>query len=243
MNCAEVKKGEYISRYLLGELDEQEIRELEEHYFSCDDCFEALKDALALRSVLQGEHREQEVRRTPIPSTWAWGGLAAAVILLVGISVILLPALQRQPERDMTEMSQLAATEAPPYEARRLRGAASEADKLFREAMVLYQEGDYAGAIPGLEAAASSDPESTKALFFLGACYLLTERPALAMESFDRVVAHGDTPYLERTRFYRTKALLRLGRLEEAREELERVVNLGGEMETEARQILDRLPR
>jgi anti-sigma factor RsiW len=44
VNCAEVQERECVERYLCGELEETELQELEEHYFACDDCFEALKD-------------------------------------------------------------------------------------------------------------------------------------------------------------------------------------------------------
>jgi tetratricopeptide (TPR) repeat protein len=243
VNCAEVEKREWIEKYLLGELGEVEAQELEEHYFSCDDCFEALKDASALRSVLAEEIWAVRTRRasTRQRRVWVWG--VAAVVVLVGIGISLLPRLLEQADDADVEITRLAAIEAPPYAPRSLRSPGGEAERRFREAMARYQEGDYIGAIPGLETAAGLDSESAKIAFYLGACYLLTDQPVPAIESFGRVVELGRTPYLERARLYRAKAFLRVDNLDAAGKELEEVVRLGGELESDAQRILDRLPR
>jgi len=243
VNCAEVERGEYMERYLAKELGEGEVRELEDHWFACADCFQALKDSWALRSELAEDRWAIRARLAPARRQWRWAWAAAVAVVLVGVGVAILPRFQERADGVRHEIARLAAIEAPPYAPRTLRSPGSEAEGLFREAMALYQEGDCAGAISGLKAAVSLDTRLAKSLFYLGACYLLTDQPEPAIASFGRVVELGRTPYLERARLYRAKAFLRAGNLEAAKEELEEVVRLGGKLEADARRILDQLPR
>jgi tetratricopeptide (TPR) repeat protein len=238
VNCAEVERGDYIARYLAGRLDEREKQELEEHWFSCDHCYGSVKDVFALRSEL-AEARDP-AHQSPQPAArrrgWIWA-LAAAAIATIGLLWV---SPSRQPSH---EILQLSAIEAPPYVPKTLRSGADQAERLFREAMTHYQAASYVDAIPGLAAAAAANPESARACFYLGVCQFLTEQPQAAIDSFTRVVDLGATPYHERSRHYRAKALLRTGDIEAAKVELEQVVLLAGEMEDEARRILDRLTR
>jgi tetratricopeptide (TPR) repeat protein len=241
MNCAEVERDEYIERYLRGELEEGEAQALEEHYVSCDRCFRALEELSPLRTELVKERWAVEDEKTPARWQWggwtgAWLGAAAVVAVAVGLGFWL---ASRPPGTEIDpRIAELSAVEPPPYTARTLRSTASRAERLFEEAMTLYEQGDYAAAIPGLEAAASADPESRQVLFYLGACYLLADQPQPAAEALGRLVDLGPSLYLERGRFLRAQALLRMGDLSAARTELEAVVSLGGDMNDEARRLL-----
>jgi tetratricopeptide (TPR) repeat protein len=232
-----------MESYLRGELGEAETRELEEHYFACDDCFEALRDASALRSTLAKERWAVDEGFAPErrPRTWVWLTVAAAV--LVGIGIALSPLLREAPDDVALDLARLATFEAPPYTPRTVRGPGGEAERRFREAMVHYQQGDYGEAIPGLETAVGLDPTSARIAFYLGACYLLTDRPEPAIERFGQVVDLGETPFLESARFSRAKAFLLTGDLEPARKELEEVLQMSGRLEGDAQRILDQLPR
>jgi len=243
MNCAEVDSGEYIERYVLGELRDAEAQKLEEHYLECTRCFDGLNDVLALRAELADERRVMPARpaRARRQQRWIW--MVTAAVLVVGVGLTLMWSERKESPDTSAQIAELAAIRAPPYEPRNLRSPGGESMRLFREAMTRYQQGDYAGAIPGLDAAVRLDPSSAQSSFYAGACYLLTDQPTPAIESLTRVVELGETPYFERALLYRAKAFLGAGSLEPARRELEEVVQIQGELEAVARQILDQLPR
>jgi tetratricopeptide (TPR) repeat protein len=99
-------------------------------------------------------------------------------------------------------------------------------------------DGDYAGAIPGLRAAAGLRPDAPQYAFFLGACQLLTNQVDPAVADFQRAIALGESPFLEEARFYLAKARLRQGNLPAARDELARTIERRGRLEEDARQLL-----
>ncbi len=123
----------------------------------------------------------------------------------------------------------------------RLRGAENEAGRRFREAMELYAKGEWSAALPALREASRLDPEAAHVSFYLGACALLAGHHAEAVESLRRVVALGETPFLEESRFYLAKAYLGGGDLAAARAELQATVELGGPRLDEARKLLEKL--
>jgi lipopolysaccharide biosynthesis regulator YciM len=100
-----------------------------------------------------------------------------------------------------------------------------------------YQQHDFAAAIPGLQQAAALDPEAANIAFFLGACDLLTGRTDAGIRRLRQVVALGDTPYLEESRLLLAKTFIALNDLPHARAELQRVIDLHGELEAEARRL------
>ena len=131
--------------------------------------------------------------------------------------------------------------EPPPYTGIVLRGAEDEAQEAFRKAMQYYSKGDYAHAIPGLRAAVKASPRTTRSNFYLGACYLLTGQTDSAVVSFHKTVSIGDPTYSESAHFYLAKAYLRKKEVSAAENELQKTVQLHGNMETEAGEILQQL--
>jgi tetratricopeptide (TPR) repeat protein len=140
-------------------------------------------------------------------------------------------------------LAELAAFEPPPYTPVRLRGSADVAGERFLRAMEPYAKGDYRAALVGLAAAAELDPRAPHAVFFLGACYLLTDQPDAAIRAFQRAIALGDSPYLEGAHFYLAKALLRKGELAAAAAELHKTVHRKGELESRAQELLAQVER
>jgi len=138
-------------------------------------------------------------------------------------------------------LSVLARVEPPVYIPAALRGPRDEAAEHFEAAMRRYVDGDYAGAIPGLRAAADLKPDAPQVLFFLAACQLITSEIDAAAAGFDRTIALGDSPYLEEAHFYLAKARLRQGRAAAARGELQQVINRHGRMEEEARRLVGQI--
>ena len=228
-----------IERYVTGGLPEGEQDRLEEHLLACESCRDELEDLALLRERFKDERWAVEEDRAPSLSTWLWAmGTAAAVVVL---AVFFWPRLVSQSPGLDTELGRLAQVEAPPYEPRSLRALDGEAEEIFEGAMVAYQEADYAGAVPGLEAAVASDPTLVKAHFYLGASLLLTDRPREAIESLGRVIGLTNSEYEEWAHFYRAKGYLQLGQIDASRADLEEVVGLEGDLRPQAEEVLEQL--
>lgn len=247
-SCPQMPTSEAMERYLRGELEEGASAEFEEHYFACDTCFTALEDLRALRGELARTRTKVRLEGSmsqPLP----WVGLAAALLALGVAGTFLLsrertaPVPEPTPTTATTTMvlAELARVEPPPWTAVRMRGDEGEAGQRFRAAMELYAKSDRVGALPILREAAALDLSAPGASFYRGACALLAGEANEAVESLERVVALGETPYLEEAQFYLAKARLARGEVPAARRELERVAGSGSRRRAEARLLLERL--
>ena len=126
----------------------------------------------------------------------------------------------------------LAHFEPPEYEQSAAESAKASSE--FGAAMEHYRMRDYAGAISGLRIATQASPQSVQARFYLAICLLLTnDRPA-GIQELQAVIAAGNTPYLERARFYLAKALLADRNIRGADIQLRVVVELHGKLEKQA---------
>lgn len=241
MKCLEVEQGEMIERYVRGDLSETELDRLEEHVLACESCHEQLEDLSLLRAALAEDESEAIEEVTPpqrIP--WHWIGLAAAAVLI--LALIVWPRLVGPPGPGGDAIARLAEVEPPPYEPKTLRTNGSEAELQFREAMVPYQEGRFVEAIPGLASAVAIDPNLVPARFYLGASYLLTGEAREAVDHLSRIAEIEGSPYREWALWLRAKASLGLGDMATARQDFEEVVKSGGDLEAQAREVLNELP-
>src|SRR5437762_1059740 len=119
------------------------------------------------------------------------------------------------------------------------RGPGVRGDSLLALAMKAYDDRRYDAASAGLTGALAAGTDSAPAEFFLGAALLMLDRPEAAAETFGRVIALGDTPYLGEARFYRAKALLRQGNGAAALSELHAVASSSSAVSGWARALAD----
>ena len=106
----------------------------------------------------------------------------------------------------------------------------------FRDAIAHYKNRDYAAAIPGL----ATEPD-IEARFYLGICYLYTGKRDNGIAELRKVIAAGDTPYLERSHFYLAKGMIGAGDLPGARQQLDQTIALHGDLDQQAEGLLARL--
>lgn len=246
MNCRKVSDQDVAERYLLGQLDEADQEAFERHFFECNDCFAELE---ALRAVKVRLERDLEgaprLALRPRPSVrWWWWGLASAAVITIVVAGLIMWTVASAPPRLVElspELAELARIEAPYYEPIRLRGIYDEAQRSFRTAMEFYAAGDYASAVPGLEEASDLDPSSPNISFFLGACYLLTDRIPDGIAELEHTVALGDTPFLEESHLLLAKAQINQGNLVSASTHLNMTIDLDGDLADEARLLLRQL--
>ncbi len=249
MECVHIKREEVVERYLTGSLGPEERESFEEHYFACEQCFAALQAQRALQAELSASAPQIRAMPAPNPTAWRWTAAmatAAVVILAVlGIRWGMKPDLSppapptqtMQPGPAGPSLAELARFDPPTYTPAVLRGAQDEAMRKFRVAMKHYQQGDYARAITGLREAAKLNPKDAGALFFLGVSYLLASQTDDGIAVLQQSVALGDTPYLEEAHYYLAKAFLRKSDLAAAEAELQKTVQLKGELESKAQEL------
>jgi hypothetical protein len=126
----------------------------------------------------------------------------------------------------------LAAFRAPEYVPD------TPAPKSFQNAMKRYANQDFAGAIPGLRAAAKSTPTFIGGRFYLGICLLLTGDRISGIEELRGVIEAGGTPYLERARFYLAKGLIAEHDISRAQTQLRTLIAQHGDLERQATTLL-----
>ncbi len=270
MDCEQIKREEVVERYLLGQLSEAEQDAFELHYFECADCLEQVQAYGSLREELARQRAAipAEAVRASTGWRWAWAAGAAAAVVVVSLGLwlrrpqvrpqpstpVAAAPVSKAPEQTDTDhktgeagstqgasLEELARFDPPRYSPAILRGPTDEATLHFREGMNLYSKGDYAGTIEKLRSTVELNPQAADARFFLGTCFLLTEQSTEGIRELKETIALGESPYLEQAHFYLSKAYLRKGNVAKARKELQTTVRLHGDLENQARELLQKL--
>lgn len=122
-----------------------------------------------------------------------------------------------------------------------MRSTPSDAQRVFREAMVPYSGGNCDDAVAELRRAVQMDESLIQARFYLAACELVLGKPESAEDQLHRVVAGGESPYLEDAHFFLAKARIQQGDVAGARQELGRVIAMKGQRREEAQRLLEQL--
>ena len=107
--------------------------------------------------------------------------------------------------------------------------------------MELYQQGNYAQAVPYLRSAVESDPELFPRKFYLGITLLMTNQNDEAIQNLLSLVKSTSNPYIEESHWYLAKAYFRKKDIQSGKEQLEAVAGLNGSHAQEARKLLERL--
>ena len=255
MTCEDVTTSEIVEKYLLDQLSEDSRDSFEQHYFECARCFGLLQTYRAMQAELARTRASALVEAPKAGWVWRWAWAPAMAVVIIAVSVTVWlrpPATPLEPSRPPAtsaspaaapppaspSLEQLARFDPPKYTPGRLRGAPDEATARFQEAMKAYVRGDYRAAVPGLVAASKLDPEAAHIHFFLGISRLLTDQPALAIESLRRTIALRDSQYREDAHFYLAKAYLQTGNIEAAMKELTNTLAFRGERASEAERLL-----
>jgi TolA-binding protein len=271
MTCEQIERDEIAEQYLFGRLSGADQDRFEAHYFDCTRCQErlrALEDARVqlARDVADGLGQSTSrpaaaVRRSGLVWRVVGAGLAAAAVIVFAVRITQIPDTNSPTGADAApsgggdvtlpnapstpaapDLRALAQIQPPRYEPLRLRAATTQAQREFRDAMELYVAGDYAGAAVGLHRAVELDTSLVAANFYLAVCVLQSDQTEEGVTLLQRVIASGESPYLEDAHFFLAKASIRQGDIAAARSELTHVAALDGDRRTEARQLLARLP-
>lgn len=248
MTCEEVERDELVERYVLGRLEKPQRDAFEDHYFNCSTCLERLQVVDDLRGTLSADAARAQSGR--------WRGVAAG--LAAAAALVLAVRVGQEIWRDSGQVTvpttppprttpapalpaSLGRVDLPRYTPLRLRSTPTEAQRVFQGAMIPYTRGNCDTAIPELRRSLQLDDSLIQARFYLAACELQAGRIEEAEGNLKRVVAAGESPYLEDALFLAAKARIRKGDIAGAREELARVVALKGDRSKEASELLEQL--
>lgn len=112
--------------------------------------------------------------------------------------------------------------------------------QLFQNAMAAYVDKRYGEAAGFLESAVQNEPKAADINFYLGACKLLLHHPQDSIAPLKRTAAAGNSPYLQSSHYYLSKAYLQEEKFEEAEGELRNAAAISGPLTTEAKSLLAR---
>lgn len=255
--CTRSGKDDDFQRYLGGGMTAPEEEAFEQHYFECGECFEALENHRAIRGAVVNDRVVPVTRLRPRPSPRVlWGGLAAAAVLVLAVSVVrrtpagieaptdgpaaTSPGTPAALAPQTPALAELARFDPPPYHGATSRAAETDAGRAFRAAMTSYQAGAFADAARQLRAAGSgAQVEETR--FFLGISELQAGEADAGIADLRAVVAMGDTAYFEEAAYFLAKALLGREDVDGSRQLLERLVGLRGDRAADAARLLERV--
>lgn len=114
----------------------------------------------------------------------------------------------------------------------------NSAPREFQDAMRSYTNQDFKSALPKLRVAAKLAPTLVAAQFYLGICLLLTGDRIPGIQELRGVTEAGETPYLERARFYLAKGLISEHDVSRAKIELQKLIEQHGDLEKQATVLL-----
>ncbi len=129
----------------------------------------------------------------------------------------------------------LAAFQAPEYRPD------PAAPQVLRAAMAQYTQQKYADAARALRAVADSKPDFAAARFYLGISLLLSGNRIAGIQELDGLTMAGDSPYLERSRFYLAKGLIAEHDIPRAQQQLQDLIAQHGHLEKQATALLGQL--
>ena len=220
--CDEDSRRTNAERYAACRMTAGEAEEFEDHFVACAECQYEVRFASAIVTGLPSPAIPQRAVSKPGRAR-LWRG-AAGLAIAAGLAGVLL--LRQGPRGAVVALGGVA--EPPAYLGIPVRDGGAQQDAVFEAAMIAYGKHQYAAAAAGLRAALAAGQDSVPAQFFLATSLLFDDRPSDAASEYDRVLAHGDTPYRAESRYYRAKALLRMGRLADAKAELVQLTRTDG---------------
>ena len=221
LTCAEERGSAKAERYAAGRMTAAEGEAFEDHFITCAACQNDVRFASAL---IQGLPPSPAVPRSAAPSHRAWIFGSTGLALAAGLSALMI--LHSGSRRQLVALGEVR--EPPTYLGIPVRGDNTPQDSLFESAMNSYAQHRYGAAIAGLRTALAAGQDSVPVQFFLATSLLLESRPTEAIVGFDKVLAHGMTPYQSEATYYRAKALIRVARADDALSALARLTPTDG---------------
>lgn len=206
---------ELAQRYASGSLSATETAAFEEHLLGCDQCQAEVKLTVGVRRLAR-DLRDHAVASRASTKRF----VAASALLAAGLTLVMLWP------RDSGRLAALGRVAEPPsYVGMSVRDARLLGDSLFDAAMKAYVARRYADAAATLHTALVVGVDTIPATFFMASAELMAGHATEAADAFARVIKAGPaaSAYLPEAHLYRARALLQMGRGDDALSELSAV--------------------
>jgi hypothetical protein len=226
------ERSEKIGELAGGRLGAADAAGLLEHLEACAACSEELDLVADLLHVPAHP-------ATSRPARLALRRVGGLVALAAAAAVLFLFLRPDRPERRPRDLARLAPPPAAALVRRGDAGAEPESD--FERAIERLAVGDHAQAADGFRALLAARPDDPLVLFYLGvACLQLGELGA-SLDALGRAEELGTGLLAEQALWYRSQAHLARDEGAQARALLRRLVELDGDYEPNARDLLAEL--
>ena len=240
---------EELRQYLSGDMNRQGLRRVEDHLLDCPLCSDAVDGFEA-----SGEHATDDLedfdsfrRKLPVESTgkvrqlqpggYLRQAIAIAAMLVVGAVAYF--SYSKPPTGP-----ELFAKYYDNYEndipVSLRRPGLSDVDPNFAQALNSYTDRKYSQANMLFERAVQAQPDNEAARFFAGLSYLEANQPDKA-STYLLTVANGKGVYAKKAAWYLIMCDLKAGKKAEAKERLDKFIEMGEIMVIEAKSLRKKL--
>jgi len=247
LTCEMITDDGIVDQYVAGTLPEEEYESFENHLIECRACQDEVVQAVAVREGLGALGEESPGREPPtagptVRSRSRWKAISPKVWLPVAAAAVVAGLVFFGPDRVPEAISELGRVGQPPiYLGVPVRQEEAAAESLFDLAMTHYMADEFSDAAAGLRMALEAGADPIPAQFFLGASFLMLDRPREAAGALGVIIDLGPSPYQAEAHYYRAKALLRLGEVGPALDDLRGAAAVPGEIAGPAQALSDSL--
>ncbi len=249
---------ELLNDYVDGILDRPSFEQISTHLDECQECAETVsniwnyydhhegKDRARINKYLEAtktnvfsalnEAWVETEKPTKVRNLWynTWQVRIAATLLLVAIPSLIF--IYQTNSAGALVDGYISDTYPNPLLT---RGDSDQLTNLWSEAVIQYEQGNYAEAIPALEQIIRQEETIAMAHFYSGLCYLYSEaaQPEQAIVHFQEVIK-SENPYYQQGLWYLSLAQFKAGEKQSSQETLEKITDYKQE---EVQELLNKL--
>lgn len=244
------KNRHLISKYLGGELDAESTARFEEDLKRDPglreemELFVDIDRALADTELIDFRMQLQELHKQLEPEihSKSRSGMKRVTIIAAAASLALILGFSAVNLFRYNTSQKLLDKYYSPYEITSTnRSAASDADKVIRNAMEKYQNQQYGEAVVLFEKILENNPEQMAAQLYNGISNFEIKEYQKAGKSFTRVIEHNDNLYIEQAKWYLGFCYLKTDEKEKAIKQFREIADSNSYYSDKARKILRKL--
>lgn len=271
MKCVNPKLRKLVSLYQFNLLNEEERLSVDAHLLECDACFEEVYNLNNVIQVIENNPKFFLIKLQPgdtfytrtiklvkkvitgqisliITKAKAWWKrpLIKILVPVTAVALLLLILFPINSRR----YSKLAIIEDASYLAPKLRGiidGLTSSETLFNQGIKFYEEKNYEQAIKKLSALVEKKKKDAYGHFYLGVSFLLSEEYRKGIDHLELATRfcqeQGKEILLEKCYWYLGNGYLKINDVDKATQEFQKVIEIGGELEPEAREQLARIEK
>jgi tetratricopeptide (TPR) repeat protein len=121
------------------------------------------------------------------------------------------------------------------------RSAEENADRLYQEARLNYEAGQFQEAIILFEKILATDPGNMATTLYSGISYMEVDQYNQADKSFSKIIAHNDNLFIEQAEWYLGFCYLMTNNKEKARKQFEKIADSNSFYQDKASGIIKKL--